>query len=65
MSEVIVAVKTTSQTSEDTWERLTLTGLFKPDEPIENIIKWVYSKKGDTNTIQIHLNEAKEDKDNG
>lgn len=60
MSKLIVTVKTTYQTSEDTWERAVLTATFNPTESIENIIDWVKSKQGDLNTIQLHVDDRKE-----
>lgn len=60
MSKLIVFVKTTYQTSEDTWERAALTATFDPTEPIESIIDWAKSKQGDLNTIQLHVDDRKE-----
>ena len=64
MSDVIVTVKTTYQTTEDTWERAVLTASFNSDEPINSILDWVYSKKGDMNTIKLHF-DSRKDAQNG
>lgn len=52
-NQFIIIAKKTYQTSEDTWERATISFIANDQTTVADIMLWIKDKQGDENTIKI------------